>query len=181
VKTSSQTEPDHVDRVRDQWRLARPDLDTAPMGLVARVGRLAAYFDDSTNALMARYGLARSSWDVLASLRRSGEPFELTPSQLCRGLMRSSGAMTNKLKALEGQGLIERDRDPHDGRGKLVRLKPRGLALVEQIAGDHVANEREMLASLTQAEWDALESTLRTLLSSFESSLDEPPREGEPP
>lgn len=171
-------DPDHVDRVRQQWRLVRPDLDTAPLGIVARVGRLAAYFDQSTNALMAGYGLARSSWDVLASLRRSGEPFELTPTQLYRGLMRSSGAMTNMLNTLEEEGLVKRSRDPRDGRGRLVRLSPDGLALVDEVAGRHLANEREMLASLTSSERIELESSLRTLLRPFESAQPEPPREG---
>jgi DNA-binding MarR family transcriptional regulator len=178
MKTPGSHEPDHVDRVREQWRLVRPDLDTTPLGIVARVGRLAAYFDQSTNALMASYGLTRSSWDVLASLRRSSEPFELTPTQLYRGLMRSSGAMTNMLKALEEEGLVKRSRDPRDGRGRLVRLSPDGLALVDEVAAHHLANEREMLASLTPSERIALESSLRTLLRPLETAQPEPPREG---
>ncbi len=181
MKTPGGWEPDHVDHVREQWRLARPDLDTAPLGIVARVGRLAAYFDQSTNALMASYGLTRSSWDVLASLRRSGEPFELTPTQLYRGLMRSSGAMTNMLNTLEQEGLVKRARDPRDGRGRLVRLSPGGLALVDEIAAHHLANEREMLASLAPSERIELESSLRTLLRPFESAQPEPPREGASP
>jgi DNA-binding MarR family transcriptional regulator len=166
---------DHVARVREQWRVVRPDLDTTAMGIVARVGRLAAYFDQSTNALMGGYGLTRSSWDVLASLRRCGEPFELSPTQLYRGLMRSSGAMTNIVNALERDGLVKRRRDPSDGRGRLVRLTGEGLALVDEIADHHLANEQAMLAPLTRSECAAFEATLRALLATLESGQPQPP------
>jgi DNA-binding MarR family transcriptional regulator len=169
---------DHVDRVRAQWREARPDLDTSPMAIVARIGRTAAYFDQSTNALMARFGLARSSWDVLASLRRAGSPFERSPTELYRGLMRTSGTMTNRLKRLEEAGLVERAADAADGRSVLVRLTARGLALVDEIAPLHMANERALAEALDPTEIQALEGTLRRLLVSFEGPPDarqEPP------
>ena len=134
--------------MRAQWSAVRPELDTSPMGVVARVGRLAAYFDDSINELMRGYGLARSSWDVLASLRRVGEPYELSPTELYHGLMRTSGAMTNRLRRLEDSGLVERVPDPRDGRGLLVRLTATGLELVDRIAQAHMANEARLLAEL---------------------------------
>lgn len=169
---------DHVDRVRAQWQQVRPDLDTAPLGIVARIGRTAAYFDQSTNALMARHGLSRSSWDVLASLRRTGPPFELSPTDLYRGLMRTSGTMTNRLKRLEGDGLVERVADPADGRGLLVRLTPKGLARVDEVAPLHLDNERDLLEVLNPEQLEALEATLRTLLASLESEHPEPPTQG---
>jgi DNA-binding MarR family transcriptional regulator len=145
------------------------------MAIVARVGRLAAYFDSAINDLMGRHGLARSSWDVLASLRRVGEPYELSPTDLYVGLMRSSGAMTNRLRRLEHAGLIERVPDPADGRGLLVRLTPTGLRLIDQIAQQHMENERRLLSQLTGPEQETLESLLRRLLSSFEQTRPGPP------
>src|SRR5215469_1618512 len=92
---------DHVDRVRAQWAAARPDLDTAPVAVIARLGRAAAYVDAGINAGLARFGLTREAWDVLASLRRAGPPYRLSPTQLYLALMRSSGAMTHRLAGLE--------------------------------------------------------------------------------
>jgi DNA-binding MarR family transcriptional regulator len=169
---------DHVDRVREQWADVRPDLDTTPVGIVARVGRAAAYFDQSTNALMAEHGLSRSSWDVLASLRRAGAPYECSPTELYRILMRTSGTMTNRLGRLERTGLIERIPDPRDGRGLLVRLSPKGLQLVDEIAPLHLDNERRLLDSLPPADRRALERILRRLLTDFESSHSAPPQQG---
>jgi DNA-binding MarR family transcriptional regulator len=171
-------EGDHVDRVRAQWRAVRPEIDTSPIDIVARIGRAAAYFDQSTNALMSEHGLARSSWDVLASLRRAGPPYELSPTELYRGLMRTSGAMTNRLNRLELAGLIERVPDPDDGRGLLVRLTAEGRDLVDEIAPLHMENERRLLESLTEEELEALQASLRQLLRRFEQTSASPPREG---
>jgi DNA-binding MarR family transcriptional regulator len=168
-------EPDHVDRVREQWHEVRPDLDTAPLGIVARVGRTAAYFDQAVNALFGEHGLNRGSWDVLASLRRVGPPYELSPTQLYRGLMRTSGAMTNRLHRLVATGLVERRPDPQDGRGVVVRLTPRGLALVDELAPLHLENEQRLLESLSAADLAALEDILRRLLRRFEDESEEPP------
>lgn len=168
------SEEDHVDRVRTEWRAVRPELDTAPVAIVARIGRIAAYFEQSTDALMAERGLARSSWDVLASLRRTGPPYELSPTELYQALMRSSGAMTNRLHRLERAGLIERRPDPGDGRGRLVRLTARGRKLVDEIAPLHLQNEERLLASLPDADRDALEDLLRRLAHSLEETRPTP-------
>jgi DNA-binding MarR family transcriptional regulator len=169
------SEPDHVDQVRAQWRAARPELDTSPVAIVARIGRIAAYFDQSTDALMAEHGLARSSWDVLASLRRAGPPYELSPTDLYQALMRSSGAMTNRLHRLARAGLIERRPDPGDGRGRLVRLTARGRKLVDEIAPSHLENERRLLGSLTDTDRVALEDLLRRLAHNLEETRPTPP------
>src|SRR5439155_25154879 len=117
---------DHVDRVRAQWSKVRPDLDTSPVAVIARLGRATAYLDGGVNAQLAEFGLTREAWDVLASLRRAGPPHRLSPTDLYRALMRSSGAMTHRLRGLERAGLIERVPNPDDGRGMLVELTRKG-------------------------------------------------------
>lgn len=166
---------DHVDRVRAEWRAVRPDLDTSPIAVVARVGRLAAFFDQAINALMGRYGLTRSTWDILASLRRQPPPHQLSPTELYRALMRSSGWMTNRLHELERAGLITRVSDPDDRRGVLVRLTRRGVALVDEVAPLHLRNERALLDPLSRSERKQLEDLLRSLLGPLEKSQPSPP------
>ena len=161
------SEEDHVDRVQAEWRAVRPELDPAPVAIVARIGRIAAYFDQSTNALMGERGLSRSSWDVLASLRRAGPPYELSPTELYQALMRSSGAMTNRLRRLEHAELIERRPDPGDGRG--------GRKLVDEIAPIHLDNEERLLAGLTNDDRRTLENLLRRLASGLEETGPTPP------
>jgi DNA-binding MarR family transcriptional regulator len=166
---------DHVDRVVRQWSEVRPDLDIAPMAVLARLGRATAYGDAQINEGLAEFGLTRPSWDVLASLRRSGEPYRLSPTALYRGLMRSSGAMTHRLARLEQAGLIRRVADPSDSRGRLVELTPKGLSLVDRVAPLHLENERRLLSPLGASEQRELAALLRKLLASLERERPVPP------
>lgn len=161
--------------MRQLWAKARPELDTWPIEIVARVGRLARYFDHGMEQVFSERELRRESWDALASLRRAGPPYRLSPTELYRGLMRTSGAITNRLHRLERAGLIRRVPDPADGRGMLVELTGQGRELVDAVAPEHVANERRMLAALTPAEQRTLAGLLRKLLLSFENGAGPPP------
>lgn len=167
-----------MDRVLAQWASARPDLDTTPVGVIARLGRATAYLDAAINARLAEFGLTRGSWDVLASLRRSEPPHRLSPTQLYLEVNRTSGAMTHRLYRLERSGLIHRVPDSEDRRGLLVELTRAGLELVEQIAPAHLANERELLAALSPDEQDQLAGLLRKLLAAFERQAPAPPPSG---
>jgi DNA-binding MarR family transcriptional regulator len=161
-------ETDHVDQVRRQWAHERPDLDTSPIEIIARIGRAQAYLDPVLDSVFAEHGLTRPAWDVLAALRRVGEPYRLTPTELYQALMRTSGAITHTLHRLEYAGLVERQANPADARSLYVALTPRGVALTDTVAPLHLDNERRLLAGLTPDEQDALARLLRTLLLGLE-------------
>ena len=173
-----EAEPDHVDHVRAQWAAVRPDLDTAPAAVIARLGRATAYIDAGVNARLGEFGLTREAWDVLASLRRAGPPHRLSPTELYRALMRSSGAMTHRVATLERAGLVQRVADPDDGRSVLVQLTPTGLALVDRVAAAHLSNEQALLRGLSPEEQTALAGLLRKLLRGFEGERLPPPPSG---
>ncbi len=166
---------DHVDGVLRQWAEVRPELDLAPVAVIARLGRATAYIDAGINARLAEFGLSRGSWDVLASLRRTKPPHRLSPTELYLALMRTSGAMTHRLNRLERSGLIKRVPDPEDGRGLLVELTPQGLKLVDQVAPQHLANERSLLTALNDEEQTQLSQLLRKMLTTFEHERGIPP------
>lgn len=169
---------DHVDRVLIQWASVRPDLETTPLAFVARLGRAAAFVDAGVTAKLAEFGLTREAFDVLASLRRAGPPFRLSPTELYVGLMRSSGAMTHRLAQLEDARLVRRVADPEDRRGLLVELTRRGRALVDTVAPQHLENERRLISALTTREQKQFIDLLRKLLISFEAASQTPPRSG---
>jgi DNA-binding MarR family transcriptional regulator len=158
-------ETDTVDALVDQWRRVRPDLEPqlGAMAIVGRLGRLHAMIRPAVEAVLNTHGLGIADFDVLAALRRSGEPFVLRPSDLAHALMLSPAGITGRLDRLELAGHITRHLDPDDRRSLLVELTASGLATVDAAVTDHVANEERLLAHLTIDERRELDRILRRL------------------
>ena len=167
---------DHVDRIVEAWRRERPDLDMTALALLARLFQTVHLADAVLDRPLAAHGLQPGWFDVLAALRRTGEPYALTPTQLLRTMMLSSGGMTKRLDRLAAAGLIERRPDPKDRRGILVKLTDRGKATIDRLLPIHLANEQRLLASLTPAQQGTLDQLLRLLLG----GLEPPPEAGRP-
>ena len=159
---------DAVDRILAQWARERPELDTAPVAIIGRLGRLQAHLDAGLERTFARFGLTRSGFDVLAALRRVGKPYRLPQKALMPALMRASGTTSFRVDRLERRGLVRREANPDDARGVFVALTPAGLRLVDAVAPVHLASEADMLRVLTATEQKKMAGLLRKLLSSFE-------------
>ena len=149
----------------EQWQRELPQLDTRAMQVVGQLGTVAQLMArDWLNPLFAEHGLQPGEFDVLATLRRSGAPYALTPTALYEAAMLSSGGMTNRIDRLETAGLIERQKHPTDRRGVLVALTSQGKELIDKLVLLHVANEQRMLAALTAREQTQLGQLLAKLL-----------------
>jgi DNA-binding MarR family transcriptional regulator len=155
---------DGVDLILKQWRRERPDLDASPIGVIGRISRLARELEQRLEPVYAEQGLEPGWYDVLATLRRSGPPYRLRPSEFTGALMLTSSGTTKRLDRLEQAGLITRTPDPHDRRGTLITLTDAGRELVDKATAAHLANEHRLLAALTGAERDRLADLLRKLL-----------------
>lgn len=166
----SENNPDHVDRSRAQWSAQRPDIDTSPMAVLGRINRVAQMTGQAISASMTKFNLDRGEFDVLASLRRAGPPFRLSPTELYTSLMLSSGGLSNRLRRMERKGLVERPENMADGRSQLVALSERGLALVDTAFEADMALEAAMLLSLDDTERKQIEIALRILCRSLEAS-----------
>ena len=162
-------ERDLVDEILDQWKRERPDLDCKPMAVFGRLNRLDRVSNAAIEAWLGEHGLSRGEFDVLATLRRGGEPYTLAPTALARWMMLSSAAMTNRIDRLEAAGLVERRPDPGDRRGVLVALTPDGKRVVDAAVADHVENERQLLEPLTAEDQQTLNALLRKLLLGLRS------------
>jgi DNA-binding MarR family transcriptional regulator len=162
---------DQVDAILNQWSQERPDLNPSPMGVIGRISRASRYIEQFLQKNFARFGLNGGEFDVLATLRRNGAPYQLTPTALFKSMMLSSGAMTNRLDRLEKAGYIERKPDPNDRRGALVTLTDRGLELIDLAVAAHITHEQQLLSSLTSEEQKLLADLLRKLLLSFGDDL----------
>ena len=162
---------DAVDRIAHQWAVERPELDTGPMSVIGRLHRLAELLDVELRTVFAKAGLGNGDFDVLASLRRSGAPFSLTPGELSASTMVTSGAVTKRVDRLERKGLVERTVTEGDRRGREIRLTEAGRALVDEVVVDHWANEDRLLAALDPAERTQLAGLLRKLLLDVEGPV----------
>ncbi|MFF5634890.1 MarR family winged helix-turn-helix transcriptional regulator [Streptomyces sp. NPDC012825] len=157
---------DPVDAITDQWAAVRPDLDTVPMAVFGRIFRLADAMGDRVGKAYAPHGMARGEFDVLATLRRSGKPYTLSPRELSATLMITTGGMTGRLDRLERAGLLSRNPDPNDRRGLRVTLSERGRELVDLAVVDGLAEQRAALeAALDAEEAERLAGLLRKLLA----------------
>jgi DNA-binding MarR family transcriptional regulator len=161
-------ERDHVDHIAEQWARERPELDVSPLRLSARIVRLQRFLDQGIAEVIAAHGLNEGEINVLATLRRSGPPFELSPTELYRGLLLSSSAMTNRIDRLEEQGLVHRIPDADDRRRVRVALTERGREVVDAAMDEHLAHLRDQLGFLDDEEHEALESLLRRVLVELE-------------
>ncbi len=160
---------DHIDQILSQWGRERPDLDMRALGLLGRLFRTAQLADAALAEGLRGHTLQPGWFDLLAALRRAGDPYELNPTQLMRATMLSSGGITKRLDRLAAAGMIERRPDPGDRRGTLVRLTERGKATIEQAVETHLGNEQRLLEPLTSKQQESLDGLLRTLLGGLES------------
>ncbi|QKE85584.1 MarR family transcriptional regulator [Arthrobacter sp. NEB 688] len=158
---------DHVATVHEQWRTERPDLDTTPLLVIARVHRIAAALTPELTAVYAQFGLGEGEFDVLATLRRHGAPFSLSPGELAERTMVTSGAVSKRLDRLQARGLVERRADASDGRARTVVLTPDGRSLIDEAMAAHVANEARLLGALGARDRDTLARLLARLAESL--------------
>ncbi|WP_327306729.1 MarR family transcriptional regulator [Streptomyces sp. NBC_01298] len=159
------TDKDPVDAITDQWFAVRPELDTAPMAVFGRIYRISRTMGDAMDKTYARYGISRGEFDVVATLRRSGTPYTLSPRQLSATLMLTTGGMTGRLDKLEKAGLLRRSPDPDDRRGLRVTITDRGLALIDEAVEAGLEVQRAALTGLDAAETAALTGLLRKVMA----------------
>ena len=160
---------DDVDRIVRAWTSERPDLDPKPLEVLSRVTRISKHLDRLRRAVFSVHGLDVWEFDVLATLRRAGKPYQLTPTALMAQTMVTSGAMTNRINRLEARGLVSRQADPEDGRRVVVALSDPGRKVVDRALDDLLSAEQRALEPLSLAERKELASLLRMVSLHIES------------
>ncbi len=161
---------DHVDSILGQWARERPDLDATPIGIFGRISRIDRLFEQSMAEFLRPHGLTLGLFDVLAALRRLGEPFQAKPSDLAETVMLTSGGMTGRLDQLEQLGLVVRLHDSDDRRVMLARLSTEGRELIDGLMAKHLDRWLTPLAWLRTGELEAFASHLRQLEATLRST-----------
>lgn len=165
--------PDSLDRVAEiqqAWRRERPDLDPSPQGVIGRLHRVALELTKHLVAVYGEFGLTEGEFDVLATLRRAGEPFEHAAGDLADHTLVTTGGLTKRVDRLEARGLVERRVEASDARRRLVRLTPEGRDLIDRAFTAHLANEHRLLGELGEADAASLEPILTRWLRLLEAT-----------
>lgn len=160
---------DRVDKIIKQWNQEKPELDVGPMEIIGRIKQLSQYFVREMDKTFSSYGLNGASFDVLATLRRSGSPYHLSPGELMNSTMVTSGTMTNRVDQLVAAGLVERKQNPQDARGFIISMTKKGHALIDQVLDEHVKTQARLTTVLSQKDKQSLNCLLRKLLADTET------------
>lgn len=161
-----------MEKIKAQWAKQRPDLDTEPMALVGRIVRLSAQLTEQMGKTFARHGLNGASFDMLATLLRSGPPHALSPNQLLETMMVTSGTMTNRIDQLEKDDLVTRVKNANDKRSVLVQLTTKGRRIIDAAVTDHVQTQAKLVGVVEQEERTALNGLLQNYLTALGSKTD---------
>lgn len=155
---------DAVDMYMKQWHKERPDLDTDPMSVIARMSRAGKLITTSIRDNFQGADIEPWEFDVLATLRRAGSPHTLTPKKLAATSMVGGAAMTHRIDKLVQRGLVTREVDATNRRQLLVSLTAQGIQLVDSLIVDHIQNSESFLEILDADERSRLNTILRKLL-----------------
>lgn len=159
---------DLVDRLIEDWRREMPSLNTGGIAIIGRILRLGSLLESRMNAKLKPFGLIYTDFDLLATLRRSGRDYCLTPTELRQSVLLTSGAMTAALDRLQKMGLITRVRNKSDRRSMSAKLTPAGAALLEKVLVVRFDDANDAASALTQSQTEAMVLALRRMLLSLE-------------
>lgn len=151
---------DRVAQIQQEWRRERPDLDPSPQGVIGRLHLVTLELTQRLVDVYGRFGLSEGEFDVLATLRRAGAPFERPAGELADHTLVTTGGLTKRVDRLEARGLVERRVEASDARKRLVRLTPEGRRLIDRAIAAHLENEHHLVDELGTTDAAALERIL---------------------
>ncbi|MDM1548557.1 MarR family transcriptional regulator [Empedobacter falsenii] len=155
---------DLIDALIADWNIERPDLDVDAMQIVGRVMKLGKIFENRASLALKESGIYYTDLDVLATLRRSGKPYQLTPKQLMESVVITSGAMTALLNRLTKLELIYRAADENDGRISLAGLTEKGKKIIDEAIKKRFDEAKNSIQILNKKEQEDLSILLKKLL-----------------
>lgn len=157
-------EKDLIDILIAEWNIERPELDVEAMQIVGRIMKLGKIFENRASLALKENGIYYTDLDVLATLRRSGSPYQLSPKQLMQSVVITSGAMTALLNRLTKLELIYRAPDENDGRISLAGLTEKGKEIIDEAIEKRFDEAKESIQILTKKEQSDVAILLKKLL-----------------
>ncbi len=110
--------------------------------------------------------LSISEWRVLAVVGRAGV---LSPSTIGQLAAMDKVKVSRAAASLVARGLIKQTQDPHDGRGRLLRLTRKGAGVQRTLIGVARTTAGQIEGGLGRGEWTGLHATLAKLVAHTQS------------
>lgn len=164
---------DAVDRITDELRALSSTSDLTPVGVFARISRIAQLERKLSDAILTRCSLTRDEFLLLALLARKGRP--MAPHEITADQLTSAPATTKRLKKLTEDGLVTRECDPEDGRRAIVALTDHGRQIIDPVLRTVLEFECELLGRVDPSLVERLTDDLRMLLTAIEGPVDTSP------
>ena len=163
---------DRIDQLIEAWQRELPAALYPTSELTKRVMVLAGALNEATRLVLRELKLTTAEFDVLATLRRSGAPYRLKPTDLSRSLLLSSGGTSNVVNQLVNRGLVVREPDPEDGRGTQIRLTAEGIGKAEEaVLASSAAHDQ----TWSEAPPEVLDAATEALRALTQPTLTQPP------
>ena len=160
-----QTTRELLIHLRENW----PDVSSPESDIALALIRLNSMMRKETDRVLDEHDLTPAAFEVLVALRSMPPPRQLTPTELYRVNLISSGGLTKILKTLSKRNLIELVSNQADGRSKIVKLKAKGSRLVETATKKVSAQDRSLLADhLSPPQIKRLRTSLLDALAAIE-------------
>jgi len=158
-------EVDRVGRGMASWKRERPDIDGSGKAVVGRILQLNDIIMRAIDKALAKHGVKYPVYAVLATIRVSGAPYRMSPTDLLSSLLVTSGGLSNLLRRMEEDGYVRRMADKRDGRGVIVELTDKGTAVADASMTDHAAVERELIECLSPDLRDTVARALGLMIT----------------
>lgn len=130
------------------------DLNVADFALV---------FEDLTRLIIQLPSIEKLNYTTLSVLHTLSRksPMRLTELTACEEVTQS--AITQLVRRLERDGLVERRSDPHDGRVVLVHITDKGANVIGSRRLNRIDRLAKFMEGLTQEERQAIDAALPAL------------------
>lgn len=150
---------DPIRRAAELWRTRWGGSTPVAMASATSIMRVQQLLLGDFDATVGRHGLTFARYEALVLLAFSRDG-RLPMSKIGQRLMVHPTSVTNIVRRLVGQGLVERSPNPADGRGMLATITPPGREVMESATRDLVAAGFS-LDALTADEHEQLFALLR--------------------
>jgi MarR family transcriptional regulator, 2-MHQ and catechol-resistance regulon repressor len=128
-------------------------------------------FERFSGESVRQCGLTHAQFDIIATL---GNTRGMTYKELGERTLITKGTLTGVIERLEQKGLVERERSSDDKRSFFVRLTPGGEGMFEDVFPKVIAHGKRLFAPYTDADFDAMDQTLRKLKQRIADASDTP-------